>query len=159
MLFTPPQEYRNRFGAATFLQEILDSNKPRPNLVLTSFWVGSEEKILTILGEKKIPLITINSDISTEQFASLGKPRERFPYWLAQLSPNDMAAGNQLAKALIQASRAKRCPLENCRVNMFAITGMSYSAVNIQRINGLKQTKRRDIRTIFTKSKMVEKAY
>jgi ABC-type sugar transport system substrate-binding protein len=139
-----PQAYRNRFGAAEFLEKILESKETSPKLVISSFWVGSEKQILTLLNMKKIPLISINSDISTEQFAVLGKPREKFPYWLAQISPNDFAVGGQLATAILQGSRARRCPTTKCNVNIFAITGMSYSAVSTQRVNGLKQVVQTD---------------
>ncbi len=139
-----PQAYRNRFGAAEFLKEILDSKKALPKLVLSSFWVGSELKILTMLDEMKISFISINSDISKEQFSVLGKPRERFPYWLAQLSPNDFAVGGQLATAMLKESRARRCPTTHCDVSIFAITGMSYSAVSTQRLDGLKQAVQAD---------------
>ncbi|MGJ8681097.1 ABC transporter substrate-binding protein [Paraglaciecola sp.] len=142
-----PEAYRNRFGAAAYIQEILAKKTQLPDLIITSFWVGSEEKILTMLDSKKIPLITINSDISDVQFAELGRPRELFPYWIAHLSPNDTLAGKKLADNIVQQSRDKRCTSSDCRVNIFAITGMSYSAVSMQRVKGLKQVLEDDLKS------------
>jgi ABC-type sugar transport system substrate-binding protein len=139
-----PKSYRNRFDAANYARQIIESKHYKPSLVLTSFWVGSEKKILTMLNDKKIPIITINSDLSEQQFASLGRPRERFPLWLAHLSPNDTKAGNQLAQAIIKESRDRRCHGKKCDVNIFAITGLSYSAVSKQRANGLNTVTRDD---------------
>lgn len=139
-----PVEYRNRFGAAAYIKEILATKEYLPDLIITSFWVGSEKKILTLLDSKKIPLISINSDVSTSQFSNLGRPREVYPYWLAHLSPNDTLAGKQLATNLIKLSRQKRCPNTQCRTNLFAITGMSYSAVSNQRVKGLERVLRQD---------------
>ena len=135
----PAPKYRNRFEAHNFIKKQIEASELQPVLVLTSFWVGSEEKILTYLSSQGIPLISINSDVTEEQFNSLGRPRERFPLWLAQLSPNDELVGQQLAKALIEQSRERRCFDENCMVNIFGITGLSYSAVSQQRVSGLKQ--------------------
>jgi len=149
-----PEGYRNRFWAADYIKNILSSRTQQPDLVITSFWVGSEEKILTMLGNKKIPLISINSDVSEEQFSKLGQPRERFPYWIAHLSPNDTDTGYQLANNIVQRSRDIRCPSSNCNVNLFAITGMSASAVSKQRIKGLEQLLKEDL-----KSKLLNVVY
>ncbi|MCF2948586.1 ABC transporter substrate-binding protein [Paraglaciecola aquimarina] len=142
-----PEAYRNRFGAAAYIKEVLAKDTRLPDLIITSFWVGSEQKILSMLDTKKIPLISINSDISDEQFAELGKPREIFPYWLAHLSPNDTIAGSKLANAFINLSREKRCFSSDCKVNIFAITGMSYSAVSVQRVKGLEQILQQDLKS------------
>lgn len=133
-----PKSMRNRFTAAKYLKQLIESKRQKPSLVLSSFWVGSEEGILTYLDKNKIPLITINSDITSEQFKQLGLPRQRFPYWLAHLSPNDTFAGEQLAQAILNESRDLRCDSNFCEVNIFAITGSSHSAVSHQRANGLK---------------------
>ncbi|MDU0353748.1 ABC transporter substrate-binding protein [Paraglaciecola aquimarina] len=135
----PPVEFRNRFNAAAYISEQLDKKEQLPDMLITSFWLGSEEKIMSLLQEKNIDLISINSDISPSQYLQLGKPRERFSRWLATLSPNDTLAGKLLAKSIIQSSRKIRCPLEDCRVNIFAISGLSYSAVSKQRIVGLER--------------------
>ncbi len=140
----PPEEFRDRFGASIYIQNILDSQAQKPDLIITSFWVGSETKILTLLDDREIPLISINSDISPTQFSELGLPREQFPLWLAHLSPDDTLAGGQLATAILQHSRANRCPSSHCNVNIFAITGASYSAVSKQRINGMNSVLQTD---------------
>jgi len=139
-----PASYRNRFDAATYIEEQIDNMAQPPNLVITSFWVGSEQSILTLLNDRRIPLITINSDLSEKQFAKFGKPREKFDLWLAHFSPNDTLAGEQLASAIIEESRALRCESTNCNVNIFAITGLSYSAVSKQRAVGLQVTTKQD---------------
>lgn len=133
-----PKNMRNRFTAAKYVQQLVESKKKKPSLILTSFWVGSEEGILTYLDKHNIPLMTINSDITTEQFKQLGLPRKRFPYWLAHLSPNDTLAGQLLAKEILKESRKVRCESKFCEVNIFAITGSSISAVSRQRTDGLK---------------------
>ncbi|MFC3122212.1 ABC transporter substrate-binding protein [Agaribacter flavus] len=134
-----PKEYRNRFAALSFIKERVASSKKKPNLLITSFWLGSEFDILTYLEEQKIYGISINSDISQEQYARLGRPREQFTYWLASLSPNDTLAGKQLAEAILSHVKTKNCPLVSCEINVFAITGLRYSAVSIQRATGLHE--------------------
>lgn len=141
-----PKSYRNRFDAAHFVRQLIDSKSYKPSLIVTSFWVGSEESILTMLDAEKIPLISINSDLSAAQFTDLGKPRQRFPLWLAHFSPNDTKAGNQLATAINEESRRRRCLGKSCEVNIFAITGLSYSAVSKQRSTGLKKAVHADIK-------------
>ncbi len=135
----PPENYRNRFNAADYIKQQIAASEDLPILVLTSFWLGSEEEILRYLNSIKVPLISINSDISQEQFEKLGKPRERFPYWLAQLSPNDTQVGEQLGQALLEKYRQRTCEGKACPVKVFGITGLSYSAVSKQRLNGLRQ--------------------
>ena len=134
-----PKDQRNRFTAANYLKQVIESKKLAPDLVVTFFWLGSEESVLTMLKEKNIDIISINSDITPEQFERLGRPRERFPNWLLHLSPDDILAGNQLAAGILAQSRALRCPDKNCYVELFAITGAIGSAVSAQRVEGLKQ--------------------
>lgn len=141
-----PNSHRNRFDAATYIKDQLDTMKRQPSLVITSFWVGSEREILTLLNDRRIPLITVNSDLSGEQFVKLGRPREKFDLWLAHFSPNDTLAGQQLAFAIIEESRRLRCDSNACNVNIFAITGLSYSAVSKQRVRGLQIATREDLR-------------
>jgi ABC-type sugar transport system substrate-binding protein len=135
-----PRIYRNRFNVVNFVEGYLDSLPTYPDLVVTSFWLGSEHKMLSMLDKKQIPSITINSNISVEQLSMLGQPREKFPLWLGHISPDDVNVGEQLGLLLIeQVKKEKKCLSKKCKVDLFAITGLNYSAVSLQRIAGLKK--------------------
>ncbi len=149
-----PRQYRNRFAADIFIKDIVEDNENKPALVISSFWVGSEELVLDFLEEQKIHAITINSDITPKQFNKLGYPRENYPHWLAHLSPNDTLAGQQLAEAVLHESRLQKCPQLNCQVNIFGITGLRYSAVSEQRAKGLREAIKKD-----AKSKLLNLVY
>lgn len=140
-----PAEYRNRFDAANYINQQITAMKHKPSLVITSFWVGSEQKILSLLDKQQIPLITINSDLSEQQFLEFGKPRTKYKLWLAHFSPNDTLAGQILTQAIVSNKRKLKCPNKTtCEVNIFAVTGLSYSAVSKQRANGLTKQIRSD---------------
>jgi ABC-type sugar transport system substrate-binding protein len=135
-----PRKYRNRFDVVNFVKNTLDGLPTSPDLVITSFWLGSEQKMLAMLSEKNIPTITINSSISAEQLSILGNPREKYPLWLGHISPDDVEVGEQLGELLIShAKQQKQCSTARCKVDLFAITGLNYSAVSIQRVDGLKK--------------------
>jgi ABC-type sugar transport system substrate-binding protein len=140
----PPESMRNRFRAAEFIENRINASPQKPSLVLTSFWVGSEEEILLLLQKHDIALISINSDVSLQQSKSIGKPREKYPNWLAQLSPNDFLVGKDLGTALIKQGRNNKCPNQACNINLFAITGQSFADVSKQRLAGLEEAVKAD---------------
>ncbi|WJG10326.1 ABC transporter substrate-binding protein [Aliiglaciecola sp. LCG003] len=133
-----PKRLRDRFGVTQFKSSFIDSLTTPPDIVISPLAFGAEEKFLTILAERKIPFISFNTYLSNTDFARLGKPRERFPLWLAHLAPNDDLAGAMLASDLItRATRIKQCEQRACNINLFAFTGLKYTSASSHRVDGL----------------------
>lgn len=140
-----PARHRDRFGIVEYISKHLRAEDELPDLVISAFWLGAEQKLLKLLDSKAIAFISINSHISPQQFSQLGRPREKFPEWLAHLSPNDIEAGSAIAAQLIRKIREqKQCDGAVCPVSLFGFNGLSYAAVSKQRALGLAQAVERD---------------
>ncbi len=57
-------------------------------------------KILHILNEAGVPAFSFNSDLSIHP--NLGQPRQKYPYWIGQMSPDDQYAGELLLRKLVE---------------------------------------------------------
>jgi ABC-type sugar transport system substrate-binding protein len=133
-----PEQYRNRFGIAEYLIHHFNKLACQPDLVMLGFVLGAEVKILSLLDERSIPLISVNSYISAAQYNELGKPRQKYPLWLGHIAPNDVLVGYDLAQNLLHQYRLNHnCLKDGCRPKMFGFTGISYTAVSKHREKGL----------------------
>jgi ABC-type sugar transport system substrate-binding protein len=140
-----PSKYRDRFGVVTYINRHLKQLKQPPNLVMSAFFLGAEDKLLKLLDKHRIPFISLNSFISEKQYQILGRPREKFPLWLGHFSPNDIVVGEQLATALLTLYRKEHhCDKSVCGPNVFGFTGLPYAAVSQQRVKGVEEAIRQD---------------
>lgn len=134
-----PAKYMNRFGVAHFMATMLKDQLQHPDLIISTLWLGTESKILMLLNRYHIPLISINTHLSTKLIAEIGLPREKFPYWLGHISTDDVKTGKMLTEYLLkQVNQNKGCNLP-CPINLFAFSGATYASASLEREKGLKQ--------------------
>lgn len=135
-----PARYRDRFGIVKYIEGYLKKRNNSPDLVMSAFYLGSEDKLLTLLDKKSIPFFSLNSYISTAQYKVLGKPREKFTHWIGHIAPNDIKAGKQLMQALLKIYRQRNhCDQTVCGAKIFGFTGLPYAAVSQQRVKGVEE--------------------
>ncbi len=86
-----------------------------------------------VLNNKGIYFITLERATNQQDQIQLGRPQEKYPYWLAEIYYDDEQAGQLLSTALIR--EAKRQTL-NLTPQILAFSG-DYSYISEQRLAGL----------------------
>jgi len=77
-----------------------------------------------------------NSPIQPEE--DLGKPREKFKYWLGEMLPDDTKASEALTRLLIEAAKKNKKIAPDGKVHIVGIGGRVADTASMARIQGLK---------------------
>ncbi len=128
------QSDSRRFNYSEYLNRVLASSE-RPDYLVTPFFKGLEKTLLELTSQEKISLFTFNVPLSDEMTATLGFPRERYPYWIGHISPDEVDAGYQLADRLIQLAAKNSTDA----VKLIAVNGDRTGVVGQLREKGLMQ--------------------
>ena len=123
---------RNRYFYAEALEKIFKDRNTQPDIIIGMFWLSGESNLLDLIEQRQIPFISFNSSLSAKDFVRLGYPGERYKYWLAHMSPDDVLAGHQLAEMLTSELSPKKSPV------MFGFSGDRISAAGYNRVLGLQ---------------------
>jgi ABC-type sugar transport system substrate-binding protein len=127
----------NRLELTSTLKEALNK-KEKPDYVISLIQRHSIKNFLDIIEKHKIPFISINTDVIEDERYKIGKPREKYKYWIGQLLPDDETVGYLLAKQLYTLAVAQSpSALVNGKYQMFAITGTRDSSSSFERNKGL----------------------
>jgi|GEM_PF-3218102 len=111
---------------------------------------GSESaRFIVQFGElKKIPTITMNTGFLPSD--DMGKPREKYRFWIGDIHPDDIDVGYRQGVLLSQEA-LKRWPAP---VDMIAFTGIGFDQASQTRVAGLKQALEKfpvvKLRQVFT---------
>ncbi|WP_115718907.1 ABC transporter substrate-binding protein [Gallaecimonas mangrovi] len=71
-----------------------------PDYVLAVNENGLGVELVKKFNAAKIPIMLVLNDLDQRQQQKLGVPRQRYPYWLGILVPDNLQAGQQLTSAL-----------------------------------------------------------
>lgn len=89
------------------------------------------------VGEKaKVPIFLFNAGID---YGKVGKPREKYKYWIGEMLPNDEKAGYDLANFLIKTAKKNGKIAKNGKVHLVAVSGPKSAPAAIEREKGLKR--------------------
>jgi ABC-type sugar transport system substrate-binding protein len=91
----------NRFKSLEIAQEILKSPN-KPNYLIFHFQAQMGSRILQAAEEAKVYSFVINNNIPEFDKQDIGKPRDKFKYWLGHMQPEDQRAGYLLASTLVE---------------------------------------------------------
>ncbi|GAA5217442.1 ABC transporter substrate-binding protein [Corallincola platygyrae] len=109
------------------------SNADKPDALVFINFKQRDKQIIELAEAAKVPVIVMNSGVTPE--FDLGKPREKYEYWIGELLPDDRQAGYELANRLI----ALATPAEDGKVYLFAIEGEHHTGASVERVKGLFQ--------------------
>lgn len=122
---------KNRFQIVSTITNLLKSQVKTPDMVVSTLSFTVEEEIIGLFDLLKLPLITINTSIDDDVFQRTGKPREKYKYWLAHISPDDVVVGSQLADYLFDHVQVEKKVL-------IGLGGLFYHTPGRCRSQGLK---------------------
>ena len=106
-------------------------------LIMNTRGLGAE--VLKYLNNKSVKTFLFASGLSAKSLEALGHPRERLPYWIGELLPDDEEAGYNLARFLIEEAE-RRFPGRKHRV--LAFRGVSEVQASVLRVKGLRRALR-----------------
>lgn len=129
------QDHRNRFNHAKSINQILTSS-PKPDYLITFLTQGLELEIIERITQDKIFLFSFNAPLTASMIQRIGVPRDRFPYWIGHISPDEISAGYDLADHLFKVDKQKRESNQD-KANIIAISGGLSSSVGQMREQGL----------------------
>ncbi len=106
-------------------------SKKKPDGIILAGGYGFLYPIVEISNKLKIPFININNKFDPK--FNMGKPREKFKYWIGEVIPDDEQAGYLLAKIL-----SENAPVDKSGVvRMIAFIGYKYDFASLERLKGL----------------------
>ena len=124
---------RNRFKMVDAVKQIASGKDGKFDAVLFYNFHNVGVKTIKILDQVKIPAFTFVTNFS--QHPEMGKPREKYKYWIGQMIPDDQHAGELLATKLIEAYQNQKGHLPT---QIVALGGEYAHTSDIDRRNGLE---------------------
>lgn len=116
------------------LMESVIKSKRRPSVIVFLDNKRQAETIIKTATQAKIPVFLVNTSLDATETKILGKPREKYKYWIGQMQPDDKAAGYLVAKTLFN-----KVPKNGKKYHVIGINGNVGSDVTRLRLEGLKE--------------------
>jgi ABC-type sugar transport system substrate-binding protein len=111
------------------------SRPSKPDYLLVNGEKGTGGRMLEVAAAAGVKTLLIMGTFDDAEARKYGRPRERFPTFLGTLRPDNERAGHDLARALIEAGRA-RFPSP---VRLLAISGVKATRPAADRDRGLRR--------------------
>lgn len=115
-------------------ERISASNKPDYALIVN--YRSGAAHILQLLDQNGIKSFMFNADLSEDEKAQIGNPREQLDNWIGRLIPDDEVAGYDLAKYLIAEAKEIH---PGKTISIIGITGSYASTAAVKRMEGLRR--------------------
>lgn len=95
----------------------------RPDCVFFPNHRGVGHELLPILDQAGIQTFVLVEGMTPTDLLALGQPRTRFARWLGELFPDDVAAGQLLARILVDQARAGGLAAADGKIHVGCIAG------------------------------------
>lgn len=120
------------------VKEVVNRPRPPDYLIVDNYKMqgGTMIREADAAGVKVFLMANGLNEKQTEEF---GRPREKYPRWIGELTPDNKFAGYQLAKALINQALAAGVTTSDGKLHLAAISGDLVTPASVQRVAGLKQ--------------------
>lgn len=119
------------------IRKSLESAHP-PDGILFKNFNNTGPEIIRLAEKHRVFALNVDEALSEEDALKMGKPREKYRYWVGQITNDDEEAGYNLANQLIDAAKAKGLVDKQGRVQLVAIAGNPYEGTSSDRITGLQ---------------------
>jgi ABC-type sugar transport system substrate-binding protein len=110
--------------------------EPKPDLVLFQSFKHNGPKIIELAEKYKVYAFLVNADLDEQQAATMGKPREKYKFWIGRMMPDDAVGGRLMAESLYKNAVAKGFAKDGV-VTFSAIEGNHGDGASIERVKGL----------------------
>ncbi|MTI10686.1 ABC transporter substrate-binding protein [Curvivirga aplysinae] len=116
----------------------IDRSKPDYLIIVNEQQQAS--KLLQYAIDHKIPTLMLLNSLTQEQEEHFGKPREKSPYWLGSIVPDNETAGYQMLTSLFEHHNQISPPITGERekiIPLLTLAGDINTPASIDRLNGL----------------------
>ncbi len=125
----------NRFDKRKAFMEIL--NRPeKVDAVVIKIEYEMESQFLELAEQAQVPLLTFNTGFDQEMIKVVGKPREKYQYWLGEIFPNEIQTAAATTGILFEQARRKKLLDNQGRLQVVAIGAEKDSHPNDERMQG-----------------------
>lgn len=130
------------FGNSPIVQietitKVLNDPKLKPDGFIFHNYKKKGEQILEIAKKANVPAVMFNSGPTPDD--NFGNPREKFPLYLALITPDDEKAGYDLAKNLIKMAKQNKMYAKDGKIHMCIMEGSRFSNAAKLRKKGLQK--------------------
>lgn len=130
--------YAGRSAAEIYRQALeVVSSPSKPDFIVMQNMKKTAPVIIKQAATQGVKVFLFNSALSDEEAVEMGTPRGRYPNWIGQMTPDDEAAGFDLAALLVQIARDAGQTGREGRVEMLALGGTVSDSSAIERNKGL----------------------
>lgn len=119
------------------VQKELVHQSVKPDAILFHNEKSRGKQILEICEKQQIPAFLFNAGFSNQD--GMGKPRERYRYWIGSMLPDDFYAGYLLSESLVEAAKNLK-KNQTSEIQLVAIEGNRTSEASNERVRGLKHS-------------------
>jgi len=131
----------NRYNHTKFAMQEAGA-AAKPDYFITMYVRQETRNVLNIMEKAAIKTFIINTDILPEDKEELGRPREKYKYWIGHMFPDDTRAGYDLADMLIRTAQDKHLQNKNGEIEIIGISGKHQAPAALSRNQGLRQAVR-----------------
>ncbi|HEY9840929.1 MAG: ABC transporter substrate-binding protein [Candidatus Sericytochromatia bacterium] len=113
---------------------VLNRQHDKPDAIMLKNFDGTARPILEAAEKAHVYSMFFEEGFNSEEARAVGRPREKFKYWLGEFLPDQFEGGYELAKQMI--IRAKR-RFPGQKLSMLAIAGNMIEGVSFDRVQGM----------------------
>jgi ABC-type sugar transport system substrate-binding protein len=107
----------NRFASKKVIEKII-RRQNKPDYIVFRPFQGNAREIFDLLESSKIPFVTLEQAFEDSEVVEIGRPQQKYHYWLGQINYDNAAGGKLLTDALLKHFRKLHPD------NIFHITGI-----------------------------------
>ncbi|MAC48571.1 MAG: sugar ABC transporter substrate-binding protein [Oceanospirillum sp.] len=123
---------RNRIRMQAIGSQLLTEKQLPDYLVLVNEEQSAEE-IVKMANEKQVKTLLLLNDFFGSQLERMGQPREKYPYWIGSITPDNYRAGFRMADRIIERAKQRF----GTPVHLLAIAGDKVTPASILRTEGM----------------------
>jgi ABC-type sugar transport system substrate-binding protein len=128
----------NRLESLELAREALASPN-KPDYLAFHFQAQIGAPILQAAENAKVHSFVFNSNIPEADMLDIGKPRDKYKYWLGHMFPDDENAGYILSSVLALEAIRKGKLGDDAKVHIVGLTGDSDNMASIERKRGVER--------------------
>ncbi len=128
----------NRFHVPEIAKAVLNKER-KPNYLLYIYQYAQTVDVLKLAEKAKVKSFIFNTNMTKSERDIIGKPREKYKYWIGHSYPDNANAAESLATHLFQSARKKHIEKEDGKLYVVALHGTRDSSVAKDYQEGLKR--------------------
>jgi ABC-type sugar transport system substrate-binding protein len=126
----------NRFLMKQQFISVINRND-KVDAVIFNNYKDSASQFIKLANDAKVFSFLVNSAMTDQKNREMGEPRDKFPYWIGQMHPDEAGANKRIVNRLIdEATRV----LNKQKINVIGINGPISSGAAVMRLNALTET-------------------